>query len=149
MRQQLHPRTRGAQWTYLLVLLVLMGVLLLWPSHVDQGIDPWIARTLSTWHRVCVPMWVDYTFIERAANVVLFMPFGAVAASLLRPHYWWMVVVVALLMSTTVELVQLFCLPGRTGSVSDVVTNMIGAAAGAGVLLFVRGRSRRRLARTA
>ena len=145
--QQPERRCRVARWVCAAVLFTLIGSVLFWPSHVDSGIDRWLGRTLSGWHREGVPLWVDYARVEQAMNVVLFVPFGVAAVMLVRPRWWWSAVFIGFGVSTAVELVQFTFLPGRTGSVRDVVTNTIGAALGAcGLQLARRWRRRMRQA---
>lgn len=66
-------------------------------------------------------------------NIVLFMPFGFLAARLTRGT--WRVVALAAVVSLSIELAQQW-IPGRDPSIDDVVTNTLGAALGA--VAFVR-----------
>jgi VanZ family protein len=66
---------------------------------------------------------------EGLANVVLFVPLGAVGALLLRRHAGWVVIALGAL-SLTIEVLQAR-LPDREPSYRDVVMNSAGAVAGA------------------
>jgi hypothetical protein len=64
---------------------------------------------------------------DAIANVLLFVPFGAAAALVLRG---WRPVAAGAVLSLCIELVQLW-IPGRYTSPFDVVFNTLGTAAGA------------------
>lgn len=78
------------------------------------------------------PDWLsEPTVWEKALNVVLFVPVGAVVA-LLRPGWPVLGVAVAgFAASLSLEGVQAFLLAGRDGSLADVATNTAGALIGA------------------
>jgi glycopeptide antibiotics resistance protein len=102
-----------------------------WPRHVDASLRPRLEH--------------GYEVIELVANIVLFMPFGALAMLVAPRVRWSWVVVGGCVASGCIELVQAVLLPGRTGSVQDVVANTLGAALGAAVVVavrWVRGASR-------
>lgn len=81
-------------------------------------------------------------------NLALYLPFGAVGVLAgLRP---WKMVLAAGLLSGSIELTQLGLLPGREGTLSDVVFNVSGAVLGWGLVWSSRwwlGISRVRAAR--
>lgn len=102
-----------------------------WPQHLDSSLG------LRIYH------W--YGLIELVANIVLFVPFGAMIMLASPRVRWGWVVGGGLITSGCIELVQAVALPGRTGSLQDVVANTLGAAVGAAVMLGasrVRERSR-------
>lgn len=139
------PRARRAAWVLLVVLLAVIARITLWPSRVDEAGGPTLLAVLERLHDRGVPTWLDYAFVERAANVVMFVPFGVLLVVVLAPR-WWLAVVVPALVSATVELVQHVALPQRVAGVQDVLANTAGAALGAvaavGVLALVRRRGR-------
>lgn len=68
--------------------------------------------------------------VEFVANIVLFLPFGALVR-LLKPTLWnwWQVALLAAASSGTIEVIQLL-IPGRVTALSDVIANTLGALAG-------------------
>lgn len=80
-------------------------------------------------------------WVEFAANVALFIPFGALVVLAMRRA--WIGVVAALLLSAGAELAQML-LPGRLASPRDVLANVLGAAIGAGTIAIVRAVRRRK-----
>jgi VanZ family protein len=71
---------------------------------------------------------------EAVANVLLFLPLGALGVLLTRARW---AVGGLVLVSIAIELVQLL-LPARTPSARDVALNATGAAVGAAVVLAIR-----------
>lgn len=78
------------------------------------------------------------SFLDFPRNILLFMPFGFGLAALLSrrawpaKRIWWMVGLAGFLLTWSVESLQLF-LPGRTPSLSDMLSNTLGALAGTAV----------------
>ncbi len=90
------------------------------------------------------PRWLASTYFwERLLNVMLFVPFGVLAA-LVRPGWsllrW---AAVGLAGSLAIELTQGYLLPGRDGSLSDLATNTTGTVLGAWLARSLVARSRR------
>lgn len=113
--------------TYVLVL----GLIALWPVPVDQAASDLLLRSLRKLHRWGVPGWFDYPVLELAANMVLFIPLGALMAWILGRRLWWGGVAVGFTVSVLIELTQLLFLPERFPSLSDVAANTFGAMVGA------------------
>ncbi|MES2094473.1 MAG: VanZ family protein [Actinomycetota bacterium] len=111
-----------------------------WPSPVDAPIDGSLGRVLEFLHSVGVPDVVDFRFVERAANVLLFVPVGALTAAQLNRRHWWIALVASIALSGSIELGQALLLPGRNMSWSDILTNSVGAAIGVGITMLVRRR---------
>lgn len=65
---------------------------------------------------------------ETLLNVVLFVPFGAALGilGLSVPR----AVLLGLVVSTTIELLQLYVVPGRFAQLQDILANTLGAASG-------------------
>lgn len=125
------PRTRRLAQLLLAALLVVVAVITLWPSPVDESGRSTLLAVLDRLHARGVPQWVDYSFVERGANVVMFVPFGVLLAILLPRGYRWLAVVLPASMSLLVEVVQHLALPRRYASGWDVVANTTGALVGA------------------
>ncbi|WP_158590150.1 VanZ family protein [Amnibacterium setariae] len=125
-----------ATLTVLYVLVVLLVTL--WPTTVDQGLDPYIERLLQKLWSKGVPAFVDYGFIEFSANVVFFVPFGFLLGLLFPYRFWWLAIAGGALLSVAVETAQGLFLPGRVSSAQDVVANTTGAVIGCLVAVAVR-----------
>lgn len=84
-----------------------------------------------------------YEFI---ANVVLFVPWGALALIVLGERRWWLAVILGLALTLTIEIAQIPL--ERISDPRDLVANSIGVLSGVGLAVIVR-RRRPRLAATA
>lgn len=124
------PRTRRIAQLLLAVTVVAVASITLWPTPVDEGGRSTLLLTLERLHARGVPTWVDYVLVERAANVVMFLPLGALLALLLPPRRRWSAVPVLAAVSLLVELVQHVALPQRSATGWDVLANTTGAVAG-------------------
>ena len=74
-----------------------------------------------------------YTGVQTAANVAMFVPFGALLAMGTRPSRWPAAILAAPALSLGIEQLQHW-VPGRVTDALDVVTNVTG-----GVLGFLAG----------
>ncbi|MDQ4490357.1 VanZ family protein [Sinomonas sp. ASV486] len=84
---------------------------------------------------VPLPGWLHAGAIDAAANVAIFVPGGFLVAQLLPRGRRWLAVAICCGVSATIEAVQAFFLPERSGNVRDVVTNTTGALIG--MLAFI------------
>lgn len=89
----------------------------------EIGLPPWLVGTGQ---------------LEFALNVVLFVPFGLVAAVLWTRVPWWGWVLAGFAASSTLEWLQLTLLSQRTSTSSDIVANTLGVALGAGLVAAAR-----------
>jgi glycopeptide antibiotics resistance protein len=100
-------------------------------------------RSLRKLHRWGLPASFDYRVLELAANVILFLPLGALVARILGTRLWWGGVAVGFVVSFLMELAQLAFLPARFSSIVDVAANTFGAMVGAlAALLLMAFHSR-------
>jgi glycopeptide antibiotics resistance protein len=102
----------------------------LWPTTVDNGLDPYIDRLLRKLWSKGVPTFVDYGFIEFSANIAFFVPIGFLLGLLFTVRFWWLAIVGGGLLSAAVETAQGLFLPGRVSSLQDVLANTTGAVIG-------------------
>lgn len=100
-----------------------LALLLFWPTRVTRPFGPELAAVRSA---------VPYgdTLLEIAANVVVFMPLGALSAWLLPRGRRWLGIVAGVLVSCAAELIQATMLPDRVASWRDVLANSLGVIAG-------------------
>ncbi|WP_309476685.1 VanZ family protein [Arthrobacter sp. ISL-95] len=68
--------------------------------------------------------------MEACANLLMFIPLGLFVAIALPQKTWWQLAAVGALTSVAMELGQLLFIPARFSSLSDVVTNTVGAVIG-------------------
>ena len=90
--------------------------------------------------------WVTTGDVERAANVLLFVPLGLLLCFTLPGAPRLLVWLLCVAVSASVEVAQVF-LPGRLSTPVDVVTNSTGAALGVLAHAVRTGWSRRRAGR--
>lgn len=126
-----------------LVALALIGF---WPHTIDRGVDGsiWEVAGWCSWNGCG---WLDYRFVERAANVILFLPFGILLASLMRGRWRLVAIIVCVAVSAGIELGQLLFLPNRYPSLSDLLTNSLGGTLGVLVVVAVSAIRTRRVRR--
>ena len=114
-----------------MAMVVPLVLIAFWPTPVDQPVSGQLSAVLAFLHRHGIPTWLNYRFVEAAANVVLFTPVGFVAALAFPAKRWWQIGAFGLLVSGCIELGQLLFLHDRFASPSDTVTNTSGAVIGA------------------
>lgn len=78
---------------------------------------------------------------ENTANVAMFIPFG-ILFPLVLPRWRWSTVAAGVALSATIELIQLQFLSWRSGSLTDVKWNTVGALIGFGFWLAASAYSR-------
>lgn len=135
-----HAGSFRVRFVAVLTTLYIVVVLLvtLWPTTVDNGLDPYIDRVLQEFHERGVPMFVDYGFIEFSANVVFFVPVGFLLGVLFPYRLWFLAIVCGAALSGAVETAQGIFLPGRVSSLGDVLANSMGAVIGCILAVAVR-----------
>lgn len=137
----LPDRTRRVLAIAGLVYVATCLVIGFWPSPVDRPFDGTLASVLAHLHSIGIPDFVDYGFVERGANVLLFVPLGALAAAQLSRRNWWIALISCVGLSCTIELGQGLFLSARYASWGDIVTNSVGAAIGVGITMLLRRRT--------
>lgn len=119
-------------WRAVLVaMLIPLALVAYWPSPVDEPVSGQLTAVLNFLHGHGIPGWLNYQFVEAAANVVLFVPVGFVGSLAFPEKRWWQIGAFGLLVSGCIELGQLLFLHDRFASLSDIVTNTSGAVIGA------------------
>lgn len=123
-----------------------MAFVAFWPRHVDRRLD-----SANLWPAMIVRRLFDishatmYEIIETTANVIWFMPLGAIVVLWTLRRSILAAVGVGFTASALIELGQLLILAGqRTASAGDVIANTSGAMLGAvAVVLWESVRTRR------
>lgn len=108
-----------------------MALLGFWPTPVDQSVRGQLNSVLAIIHQNSLPAGLDYALAEAAANIAFFVPLGIASALAIPRLSWWLIGGLGLLCSCCIELGQLVILVNRFPSLVDLVTNTVGATAGA------------------
>lgn len=98
------------------------------------GIVATLAHLLESWS---IPFSVGYPILEFLANVALFAPLGLLLHLSWPALPWWAVTAIGCSTSTLIELVQI-ALPTRYPTLSDIIANTLGTAAGFLVAYVIR-----------
>jgi VanZ family protein len=122
--------------------LIAVFVIGYWPVPVDRGMRSVLGSVLDRLAAAGAPDWVDYAHLEFGANVVMFVPLGALIALLLPRWEWWLAPIIGLALSLAIEFGQAMLLPQRFATPLDVLANTTGAVIGALVITAVRLASR-------
>ncbi|MCC3292059.1 VanZ family protein [Arthrobacter sp. zg-Y1110] len=123
-----------------LLYIVALALITFWPSPVDAGPAGTLRAVLAALNSRGMPGWVNYTLLESVANVVLFVPFGVLAAACLTERFAWLGAVVGMAASCAIEAGQHVFLPARYATIHDVIANSLGAALGTLVVYAFRSR---------
>ncbi|MFP7834819.1 VanZ family protein [Marisediminicola sp. LYQ134] len=126
----------------LLVLYVVACLaVVLWPTPVDRSVAGDLHQLIGVLNNAGLTV-VTYTRIEMTANVLMFVPLGALGVLSFPRIPWWVVPVACLELSAAVELTQLLFIEQRFSTLSDVASNSIGALLGAAAVVIGRRGSR-------
>lgn len=113
----------------LAVFVVVVAVIVFWPSPPAQEAQEGLSALLRRWHARGLPRWISFSLVESLSNLLLFVPIGFFGAlSLARRR--WAIPVAAAVASGLIELTQQGMLPDRFADARDVVANTGGAALG-------------------
>lgn len=104
------------------------------------GVVAWIADLLGIFG---VAFDSAYVTLEFLANIALFVPFGVLVRLTFTRPPWWAIIAFGFTASVAIELIQL-ALPTRFSTVSDVIANTAGTAAGVFMLAALESRRGRR-----
>lgn len=117
--------------TALLLYLVLLAGIGLWATTIDTPVRGQINEFIDWLQQAGAPASLRYVHVELAANVLVFVPVGFLLALLLPARWWWLAALAGLCLSAGIELAQFVLLSGRVADPVDLVTNTVGAFAGA------------------
>ncbi len=121
--------TRGIALLLGVPFLAGLALLTLTPRRVEDSLPNLLDVILSAAHRLGWQS-LDFTRLEIAANILVFIPVG-ILAFLLVPRRWWpLAVALGPLLSVGIEGAQRIALPHRAATVTDVIANSGGALIG-------------------
>lgn len=132
MRDLLPPPrriTRGVAAIVGILLFAALAMLTLTPPRIEDRMPNLLDRVVEEVHQLG---WnrLGFTELEVLANVLVFVPVGALAFVLLPRRIWVVSLFTGPAISVMIEGIQRVALPHRAATVSDVVANSIGATAG-------------------
>ncbi|MCX6502191.1 MAG: VanZ family protein [Microbacterium sp.] len=108
--------------------LAVLGSLTLGPQPEGAGGGlRAMAAVFATWP---VTAWLTFEVLEFAANIVLFLPAGLLAALWLPPRRRWLAVPAGLVLSAAIEAAQALFFADRVPDPRDLLANTLGAAVG-------------------
>src|SRR5699024_12106894 len=129
---------RAAPVALLILYTIFIGLVTLSPQQMDTGPGSFIAELLDVLASHRVTAWIDYDILEKLANVGMFIPFGLLVALQFGRSRWWVGWVAGIAFTCLIEGTQATLLsPTRFATVSDLVTNSLGAGIGAVLGLIV------------
>ncbi|MCT2182078.1 MULTISPECIES: VanZ family protein [Brevibacterium] len=131
-------RVRTVPMGLLILYTAFIALITLTPQQLDTSPGSPIARLLAFFASHEATEWLSYERVEMLANVGLFVPFGFLLAFQLGVRRWWIGWVAGAAFTCLIEATQLTLLsPTRFGTISDLVTNTLGAGLGAALALLV------------
>jgi glycopeptide antibiotics resistance protein len=110
----------------------------MWPTPIDRGYESTITKLLGIMHKYGIPSWFGYHKLEFSANIIMFIPLGFLVTMLLSQRFWWLALVICPAMSIAIEVTQALFLSARFATVSDVISNSIGAVIGILMAILLR-----------
>ena len=129
---------RAAPVALLILYTIFIGLVTLSPQQMDTGPGSFIAELLDLLASHRLTAWIDYDILEKLANVGMFVPFGFLVSLQAGRRRWWLGWVTGIAFTCLIEGAQATLLsPTRFGTISDLVTNSLGAGIGAVVGLIV------------
>jgi glycopeptide antibiotics resistance protein len=114
-----------------------MALTAFWPTPVDRDAHATIQHILWVLHKYGMPHVINYSVVEFAANIALFIPVGLLVVTYVGMDRWWLGFAVGFGASAVIELGQLLFLAQRFPSIADVVANTTGAILGTVLALLV------------
>jgi len=121
-----------------------LAFVVFWPSPIDAPVEGLLDRAISELHERGVPTFIDYTFIESFANVLLFIPVGFLFGLIVPLRWWPVALLLGPALSVGIELIQRHLLDARVSTVDDVIANSIGATIGVLIAAIIRAVVRAR-----
>lgn len=131
-------RLRTVPLALLILYTVFIGFVTLTPEQLATGPGSFIASLLDFLASHRITAWIDYVILEKLANVGMFIPFGLLVALQAGRRRWWLGWVAGSAFTCIIEGTQATLLsPTRYATISDLVTNSLGAGIGAVMGLII------------
>ena len=130
------------------VYLLAVAWITLNPFPPDPHRNGLLTSLLALFAETPLLTWVDYDVVEFSANVLMFVPMGALLTLLLGRERWWLALALGVMATLTIEFVQLF-LPARFSDARDLLANTLGTLVGIAIVLVVTAAAAARGRRTA
>jgi VanZ family protein len=121
-QRRYRPVTVASARVALAVYAVILLAIAIWPVPVDSGAGPALRSVTRLF-----PL-LTYQRIEFGANVLLFVPLGALLAVILVQRA--LIIPIAVVVTVAIESVQAIALEARVPSLMDIVANLTGACVG-------------------
>ncbi len=121
----------------LILYTIFIGLVTLSPQQLDTSPGSFIAGLLDFLASHRLTAWIDYDILEELANVGMFVPFGFLVSLQAGRRRWWLGWVTGIAFTCLIEGTQATLLSAtRFATVSDLVTNSLGAGIGAVLALI-------------
>lgn len=130
------------------VYLLAVAWITLNPFPPDPHRNGLLTSLLALFTETPLLSWVDYDVVEFTANILMFVPMGALLTLLLGRERWWLALALGVMATLTIEFVQLF-LPARFSDARDLLANTLGTLLGIAIVLVVTAAAAARGRRTA
>lgn len=125
-------RRVGAPLVLLILYTLFIAAITLTPQQLGTGPGTLIGHALDIFAAHQETSWLTYERVEKLGNVAMFIPFGFFAALHFGRRRWWLGFVFGASFSAAIEIFQGTVLTQtRFATVSDLVTNTLGAGIGA------------------
>lgn len=126
-----YPARRVNPWGWVLVAyFAALAIIGYWPTPVDEPVWEALEAFFDWAHQQGAPRWFGYKLLEAGANVLLFIPVGALCVATFRRNTWFQNVAIGVMVSASMELGQFLFLSRRDPSPRDLVTNATGTVIG-------------------
>ncbi|WP_458111762.1 VanZ family protein [Arthrobacter sp. R1-13] len=126
-----YPARRVNHWGWVLVAyFAALAIIGYWPTPVDEPARDALEDFFEWLHQSGAPRWLSYQLLEAGANVLLFIPVGALCVAAFRRNRWFQNVAIGVMVSASMELGQFLFLDRRDPSPQDLVTNTTGTVTG-------------------
>jgi VanZ family protein len=126
-----YPARKAVPWGWVLVAyFAALAIIGYWPTPVDEPAWEALDAFFSWLHRQGAPHWIGYKLLEAGANVLLFIPVGALCVATFRRNSWLQNVAIGVMVSASMELGQFLFLSRRDPSPRDLLTNTTGTVIG-------------------
>lgn len=126
-----------------LAYLGLVGWVTLSPSPYGQSTANLLDRVLTFFARHEQTAWLDFSTVERLANVAMFVPVGIFLLLVVERRFWWLAILLGAAFSGLIELLQGQLLPTRVSDPFDIVMNTIGTVIGVILALLITAGTER------